>query len=64
LNLIPHQHVGQAANSNHIFRDLVAAARVTLTDNELQVRFNRRAHNPLLVAARFLDMSTPIPWLD
>ncbi|MEW6048461.1 MAG: hypothetical protein AB1609_18625 [Bacillota bacterium] len=55
----------QTAKSNHIFRDLVdAAARITLTDSELQVRFNRHAHNPLLVAAGFPDISTPIPWLE
>ena len=54
----------QTAKSQHIFGDLVdAAARVTLTDSELQVGFHRRAHHPLLVAAGFPSLATPIPWL-
>jgi len=57
-------HGYQTAKSRHIFRDLVnATARVTLTDGEIQVRLNRRAHNPLLTAAGFADVQTPIPWL-
>jgi transposase len=55
----------QTAKSQHTFRDLVeAAAWVTVTDSELQVRFHRRAHNPLLVAAGFADRLIPIPWLQ
>jgi Transposase DDE domain len=53
------------ANSRHIFRDFVdAPAQISLTDKEIQVRFYKRAHNPLLLAAGFADTDVPIPWLD
>jgi hypothetical protein len=52
------------AKADHIFRDLVdATALVTLTDTEIQVRFQKRAHNPLLLAAGLEASATPIPWL-
>ena len=52
------------AKADHIFRDLVdATALVTLTDTEIQVRFQKRAHNPLLLAAGLETGATPIPWL-
>ena len=54
----------QRARSRHIFRDLVdATAQVTLTDREIEVRFLKRAHNPLLLAAGFEKTDLPIPWL-
>jgi hypothetical protein len=53
------------AKSRHIFRDFVdAPAQISLTDKEIQVRFYKRAHNPLLLAAGFADTDVPIPWLD
>ena len=52
------------AKADHIFRDVVDAnAMVTLTDHEIEVRFQRRAHNPLLLAAGLHNGATPIPWL-
>ena len=52
------------AKADHIFRDLVdATASVTLTDTEIVVRFQKRAHNPLLLAAGLEDVITPVPWL-
>src|SRR5260370_7616870 len=52
------------AKADHIFRDLVdATALVTLTDTEIQVRFQKRAHNPLLLAANLEAGATPVPWL-
>jgi hypothetical protein len=52
------------AKADHIFRDLVdAPALVTLTDTEIQVRFQKRAHNPLLLAAGLEATPTPVPWL-
>jgi hypothetical protein len=52
------------AKADHIFRDLVdATASVTLADSEILVRFQKRAHNPLLLAAGFATASVPIPWL-
>jgi len=52
------------AKADHIFRDVVdAAALITLTDKEIEVRFQKRAHNPLLLAAGLQTDTTPIPWL-
>jgi hypothetical protein len=52
------------AKADHIFRDLVdATASVTLTETELIVRFQKRAHNPLLLAAGFESAAIPIPWI-
>jgi hypothetical protein len=52
------------AKADHIFRDLVdATATVTLTDTEILVHFQKRAHNPLLLAAGFATASVPVPWL-
>jgi transposase-like protein len=54
----------EVAKSRHIFRDFVqAAARVIITDKEVVVRFQKRAHNPLLLAAGFGQTDIPIPWL-
>jgi hypothetical protein len=55
----------ETAKSRHIFRDFVnAVALITLTDKEIQVRFQKRAHNPLLLAAGFADTDLPVPWLE
>jgi len=55
----------ETAKSRHLFRDLVdATAQVTITDKEIEVRFQKRAHNPLLLAAGFDKTNLPIPWLD
>jgi len=52
------------AKADHIFRDLIdATATVTITDSTIDVRFQKRSHNPLLLAAGFDRLSTPIPWL-
>jgi hypothetical protein len=52
------------AKSRHIFRDLVdASAQVTITEEQIEVRFQKRAHNPLLLAAGFDKTDLPIPWL-
>jgi hypothetical protein len=50
--------------SRHIFQDFVdAAAKVKITESEIMVRYQKRAHNPLLVAAGFDKTDTVIPWL-
>ena len=36
---------------------------VTITDSEIQVRYPKRAHNPLLIAAGFAATNATIPWL-
>ena len=52
------------AKADHIFRDLVdATATVTLTDSDILVRFQKRAHNPLLLAAGVDRKPIPVPWL-
>ena len=52
------------AKADHIFRDLVdTTATLTLTDTEILVHFQKRAHNPLLLAAGFATASAPVPWL-
>jgi hypothetical protein len=57
-------HGYETAKSRHLFRDFVnATAAVTLTDQAIQVRFQRRAHNPLLLAAGFDQTNVAIPWL-
>jgi hypothetical protein len=54
----------ESAKSRHLFRDFIdASAGVTITEEEIIVRYQKRAHNPLLVAARFDQTDTRIPWL-
>ena len=54
----------ESARSNHIFRDFIdATATIDLTEQDVMVKFQKRAHNPLLLAAGFDKMTTPIPWL-
>jgi hypothetical protein len=51
------------AKSRHIFRDLVeASASVSITDKTVTVSFQKRAHNPLLMAAGFAQTNVPVPW--
>jgi len=55
----------ERAKSRHIFRDFVdATAEVCIEDKSILVRFQKRAHNPLLLAADFAKTDVPIPWLD
>jgi hypothetical protein len=55
----------QSAKSQHIFRDFIdAVAKVTITRKEIFVRFQKRAHNPLLLAAGFDKKDVRIPWLN
>ena len=55
----------QRAHSRHLFRDFIdATALVTIADSEIEIRFQKRAHNPLLMAAGFHEIHPPIPWLD
>ncbi len=54
----------EKAKSRHLFRDFIdATAAVTITDKDIAVRFQRRAHNPLLLAAGFDKTDVKIPWL-
>ena len=54
----------QRAKSRHIFRNFIdATATLAIAEEDLIVRFQKRAHNSLLIAAGFDKMDTPIPWL-
>jgi len=54
----------QTAISRHLFRDFVeATAQVQILDREIVVQFQKRAHNPLLLAVGFDKKNVPIPWL-
>jgi len=54
----------QTAKSRHIFRDFVdATATVEIGEKSIEVRFQKRARNPLLIAAGYDKMDATIPWL-
>jgi hypothetical protein len=54
----------EEAKGRHIFRDFIdAVGLITLTDDEIIVRYQKRAHNPLLIAAGFGNTDVPVPWL-
>jgi len=51
------------AQARRIFRDLVdIPADVSVTPQEVVVRFHRRAHLPILVASGLLNSPVAIPW--
>jgi len=57
-------HGYQTATSRHLFRDFVeATAQVHILEKEIVVQFQKRAHNPLLLAVGFDKKNVPIPWL-
>ena len=54
----------ETAKSKHIFRDLInATAQVVITEKDISIRMQKRAHNPLLIAAGFQNTDVSIPWL-
>lgn len=57
-------HGYETAKSRHLFRDLIdATASIRIGEREIVVKFQKRAHNPLLVAAGFANSTTRVPWL-
>jgi transposase len=57
-------HGYQRAKSRHIFRDFIdATATLIIDEKEIRVRFQKRAHNPLLIAAGFDKTDIRVPWL-
>jgi len=57
-------HGYQTATSRHLFRDFIeATAQVHILEKEIVVQFQKRAHNPLLLAVAFDKKNVPIPWL-
>ncbi len=54
----------QNAKSRHLFRDFIdATANIIIDEREIIIRFQKRAHNPLLIAAGFDKLDIQIPWL-
>jgi hypothetical protein len=54
----------EAAKSRHLFRDMIdATADITIDESRVVVKFQKRAHNPLLIAAGFDRTDVVIPWL-
>jgi len=54
----------EKAKSRQIFRDFIdATATVKITGKKIAIRFQKRAHNPLLIAAGFDKIDIPVPWL-
>jgi len=53
------------AQARQIFRDLIdMPADVAITDNEITVRFHRRAHLPIVLASGLFDKPIKVPWWD
>ena len=51
------------AQARLIFRDLIdMPADVAITDDEITVRFHRRAHLPIVLASGILDKPVAVPW--
>jgi transposase len=51
------------AQARHVFRDLIdMPADVRIGPKEVQVRFHRRAHLPIILASGLLDRPLAVPW--
>jgi hypothetical protein len=51
------------AQARQIFRDLIdMPADVAITENEITVRFHRRAHLPIVLASGLFDKPIKVPW--
>jgi transposase len=51
------------AQARQIFRDLIdMPADVAITENEIRVRFHRRAHLPIVLASGLIDKTVTVPW--
>jgi hypothetical protein len=66
-----YRHLGQrigngyeTVKSRHLFRDFIdASAHIDINAESIWVHFQKRAHNPLLVAAGLDKTNVRIPWL-
>ena len=55
----------EGAEARTIYRKLIPPrAKTTLTEDDIEVTYPRRANPPLLLAANYHQMRPPIPWLD
>ena len=53
----------ERAQAKKLFRNLLdVSAAVTVTETDVIVKLDKRAHNPYLVASGLADASTPMPW--
>lgn len=51
------------AQARQIFRDLIdMPADVAITDQEVRLRFHRRAHLPIVLASGLIDKPVPVQW--
>lgn len=51
------------AQARHIFRDLIdTPADVNISERDVQVRFHRRAHLPIIIASGILNAPVNVPW--
>jgi len=51
------------AQARQIFRDIIdMPADVAITDTEINVRFHRRAHLPIVLASGLFDKPVAVPW--
>jgi hypothetical protein len=54
----------ETSKSRHLFLDLIdATADITITEAQVVVKFQKRAHNPFLLAGGFDQTDVVIPWL-
>jgi hypothetical protein len=54
----------EIAKSRNLCRHFIdASAGITITDEDVVVRFQKRAHNPLLIAAGYDKTDIAVPWL-
>jgi hypothetical protein len=56
-------HGYATAESAHLYRDFIdTSAQVTITDDTVEVRYAKRAHNPYLLEADFANTDIAVPW--
>jgi len=51
------------AQARHLFRDIIdIPADVRIVEKEVQVRFHRRSHLPIILASGLMDQPVAVPW--
>lgn len=51
------------SQARQVFRDIVdMPADIEITEQDVQVRFHRRAHLPIVIASGLLDQPVEVPW--
>ena len=54
----------EKVKSRHVFRDFIdATAKINITENEIIIHYQKRTHNPFLIASGFDKTDLRIPWL-